>query len=195
MYVNNYFTIMLLSMKDMNTRSIVIINRLLYYFIFIICMSLFMLNESVAQDSTTTSGLSLSEIEASGTYMPSGPPSGKPERIAAGKSCIVNLVQSYNISGTLTGTMEFNYRILVKGSCGSPAGTFDEEWIAYGTFKGKCNGVDASGNISYTANVKAGGNVDGQIDFGQGLEGSLLVYGSFKDGKLSYKGKLICEKH
>jgi hypothetical protein len=194
-YVNNNFTIMLLSMKDMNTRSIVIINKLLYYFIFIICMSLFMLNESVAQDSTTTSGLSSREIEASGTFMPSGPPSGKPERIAAGKSCIVNLVQSYNISGTLTGTIELNYRILVKGPCGSPPGTFDEEWIAYGTFKGKFIDVDVSGNMSYTATVKAGGNVDGQIVLGQELEGNLQVYGNFKDEKLSYNGKIRCAKH
>ena len=160
-----------------------------------ICISLSLINKSAAQDSTTTPGKPTNDIEASGVFMPSDPPVEKPERIAAGKSCIINLVQPYNITGTLTGTMEFNYRILVKGPCGSPAGTFDEEWIAYGTFKGKCNGVDASGNISYTANVKAGGNVDGQIDFGQGLEGSLLVYGSFKDGKLSYKGTLKFVKH
>ena len=171
------------------------IKNSILYSVLGVCISLLIINESAAQDSITTSGESTNDIEASGIFKSSGPPSGKPERIAAGKSCIVNLVQSYNISGTLTGTVELNYRILVKGPCGSPPGIFDEEWIAYGTFKGKVNGVDASGNISYTANVKAGGEVDGHIDLGQGLEGNLRVYGNFKDGKLSYKGKVRCVKH
>jgi hypothetical protein len=42
--------------------------------------------------------------------------------------------------------------------------------------------------MSYTAKVKAGGEVNGIIVLGQGLEGELHVYGSFSDGKLSYKG-------
>jgi len=155
-----------------------------------ICISLLMINESAAQDSTTTPGKPTNDIEASGVFMPSDPPVEKPERIAAGKSCIINLVQPYNISGTLTGKVEFNYRILVKGPCGSPPGTFDEEWIAYGTFTGKVNGADVSGKMSYTANVKAGGNVDGQIVLGQGLEGELHVSGNFGNGKLSYEGMI-----
>lgn len=141
-------------------------------------------------DSSTISKDMTDEIEASGVLIPSGPPREKPERISAGKGCIVNLIQPYNISGTLTGTMELNYRILVKGPCGSPAGTFDKEWIAYGIFSGLVNDKKASGNMSYVANVKAGGQVDGQVVFGHGLVGKLHVYGNFSDGKLSYKGYL-----
>ena len=77
---------------------------------------------------------------------------------------------------------------MVKGPCGSPPGTFDEEWIAYGKFTGKIKGTPASGNRSYTAKVKAGGGVNGRIVLGQGLEGELQVYGNFENGKLSYKG-------
>jgi cytoskeletal protein CcmA (bactofilin family) len=141
-------------------------------------------------DSTTISEEVADGIEASGMLTPSGPPEKKPERITAGKSCIVNLVQPYNISGTLAGTVESNYRILVKGPCGSLPGTFDEEWITYGTFKGTVNGTAESCNISYTANVNASGEVNGQIVFGQRLKGKLHVYGNFSDGSLSYAGLL-----
>ena len=44
--------------------------------------------------------------------------------------------------------------------------------------------------MSYTAKVKAGGEVNGIIVLGQGFEGKLHVYGSFSDRKLSYKGLL-----
>jgi hypothetical protein len=157
------------------------------YFILIIGMSLLLMNINPAQDSISTSVIQ-NGIEASGTFSPSSPPKKKPERIEAGKSCIIDLIESYTISGTLSGKMEFNYRILVKGPCGSPPGTFDEEWIAYGKFNGKIKGSPISGNMSYTAKVKAGGEVNGIIVLGQGLEGELHVYGSFSDGKLSYKG-------
>jgi steroid delta-isomerase-like uncharacterized protein len=143
-----------------------------------------------ARDTTAESEDVNGGVEASGSIAPSGSPQKKPERISAGKSCIVNLIQPYKVSGTLTGTVEFNYRILVKGPCGSPPGTFDEEWIAYGTFSGTVKGTAASGNMSYVASVKAGGKVDGQIMLGQGLEGKLQVYGNFSDGSLSYKGVL-----
>lgn len=159
------------------------------YFTLIIGMSLLMMNIILAQDSTSAPDMP-DGIEAVGEFFPSGPPPKKPKRIEAGKSCIVDLIQSYTISGTLSGTIEFNYRILVKGSCGSPPGTFDEEWIAYGKFKGKFNSTSVSGMMSYTANVKAGGEVNGIIVLGQGLEGELQVHGKFKDGKLSYKGMI-----
>jgi len=42
--------------------------------------------------------------------------------------------------------------------------------------------------MSYTATVKEGGEVNGSIVFGQGLEGELHVHGNFKDEKLTYKG-------
>jgi quercetin dioxygenase-like cupin family protein len=126
----------------------------------------------------------------SGVLKPTGPPSRRPIRTEAGESCIVDLTQSYTISGSISGTVVFNYRILVKGPCGSPLGTYDEEWIAFGEFDGKANDTIASGNMSYVATVKAGGAVDGQIVIGQGIEGELHVSGNFNDGKLSYKGLL-----
>jgi len=130
------------------------------------------------------------ENEASGIFIPAGPPSEPPMRIEAGQSCIVDLKQSYTISGTLTGNMEIDYRILVEGPCGSPPGTFDEEWIAYGEFSGSVNKSAVNGNLSYTAKVKASGDVEGQMVFGHGLQGKLLISGNFGDGKLFYRGQL-----
>ncbi len=158
------------------------------YFTLIIVIGLLMINISLAQDSTFVMNIQ-ETIEATGQFSPVGPPKN-PKKIEAGKICIVDLIESYSISGTLSGKMEFNYRILVKGPRGSPPGTFDEEWIAYGKFDGKLNNNSASGIMSYTATVKAGGEVNGSIVFGQVLEGELHVHGNFKDGKLSYKGMI-----
>jgi hypothetical protein len=158
------------------------------YFFLAVGMSLLISNVITAQDSTSSMDTK-GGFEAAGEFSPSGPPK-KPERIEVGKSCIIDFIQSYIISGTLSGKMEFNYRILVKGPCGSPPGTFDEEWIAYGKFSGSINNTPASGNMSYTAKVQAGGEVNGIIVLGQGLEGELHVYGNFNEGKLSYKGLL-----
>jgi len=129
-------------------------------------------------------------IQVSGTMAPKGPPAKAPVRTDAGESCIVDLKQGYSISGTLYGRMEIDFRILVAGPCGPPAGTFDEQWIAHGTFTGTMNGTDASGNLTYTAQVKAGGDVEGQIIFGHGLDGELNIRGNFSDGILSYHGWL-----
>lgn len=159
------------------------------YFGLIVGVSLIMMNIGPVKDSTAAMDMK-NGIEAEGEFFPSGPPQKKPERIEAGKNCIVDLTQSYTISGTLSGIIEFNYRILVKGPCGSTPGTFDEEWIAYGKFTGNVNGIVTFGNMSYTAEVKAGGEVNGRIVLGQGLEGELQVNGNFKDGKLSYKGQI-----
>jgi hypothetical protein len=159
------------------------------YFTLIIGVSLLIMNINLAQDSTIALEMQ-NGIEASGTFSPSGPPQKKPDRIEAGKSCIIDLIQSYIISGTLSGKIEFNYRLLVKGPCGLPPGTFDEEWIAYGKFTGNVNDTTGSGNMSYTVKVKAGGEVNGIIVLGQGLNGELKVHGNFKDGKLSYKGQI-----
>lgn len=142
------------------------------------------------QDLADQPVASVQENEVSGMFTPTGPPSVPPVRIEAGQSCIVDLKQSYNISGTLTGNLEIDYRILVEGPCGSPPGTFDEEWIAYGKFSGSVNGSAANGNLSYTAQVKAGGDVEGQMVFGRGLEGRLLISGNFGDGKLFYRGQV-----
>lgn len=44
-------------------------------------------------------------MEALGTFAPVGRPSEKRMRIDAGASCVVDLKQSYSISGTLTGSL------------------------------------------------------------------------------------------
>jgi len=126
--------------------------------------------------------------EASGSFTPTGPPSELPVKIEVGTSCLVELKQSYSISGTLSGTMMIDYRILVYGPCGVSPGTFDEDWIAHGTFTGTANGSAVSGKLSYVARVQAGGNVEGRVSLGQGLEGELQVRGNFSDGSLAYTG-------
>ena len=127
-------------------------------------------------------------IEASGSFTPTGAPPQPPVKIEVGKSCLVDLKQSYSISGTLSGIMMIDYRILVYGPCGVPPGTFDEDWIAHGTFTGTANGSAVSGKLSYVAKVQAGGNVEGRISLGQGLRGELQVRGNFSDGSLAYTG-------
>ena len=138
---------------------------------------------SVAQD---TAG----EARTSGTFSPSGPPLRAPTRVDAGGSCVVDLTQSYSVEGSLSGSLVVDYRILVAGGCGAPIGTFDEEWIAHGTFSGTLDGAPASGRFSYTARVKAGGEVEGRMVFGQGLKGTLRIHGNFGDGSLSYDGQV-----
>ncbi len=128
-------------------------------------------------------------VEVSGTFLPPGPPPEIPVRIDVGQECIVDLRQLYTVSGTLSGTMELTYRIIVYGPCGSPPGTFEEDWIAYGTFTGRLNDSPASGRLTYVAKVAAGGDVDGIIQFGQGLDGELEVHGNFS-GSMGYTGDL-----
>ena len=130
------------------------------------------------------------ELEASGTFSPAGPPLGKPVRNEIGESCIVEVKQAYNITGTLTGKLEIDFRILVYGPCTEPPGTYKEEWIAFGSFSGTVDGSPGFGKFTYTADVKAGGEVDGKMIFGDGIEGELVVNGNFKDRKLSYNGEI-----
>ena len=137
-----------------------------------------------------TTGNETNRIAASGTFAPAGPPIAPPVRTAAGGRCIVDIKQPYTISGALSGTLEIDYRILVDGPCGPPAGTFDENWIAFGKFSGAVNGQNASAKFTYVAHVKAGGDVAGQIKLGEGLVGELGVRGDFGDGHLSYEGWL-----
>jgi hypothetical protein len=129
-------------------------------------------------------------IEAAGTFSPNGPPSEPPLRVEAGGSCIVDLKQAYTITGTLSGSLSIDYRILVAGPCGLPLGTFNENWIAHGTFTGTIGGAEVTARFSYAAQVKAGGEVDGLIVFGPGLQGELQVSGNFSDGRLAYEGRL-----
>lgn len=129
-------------------------------------------------------------VSVSGAIKPDGPPLGAPVRIDAGKSCIIDVRQGYVVDGSLTGSFDIDYRILVAGPCGSPPGTFDEQWIARGVFTGAVNGDAAEARFSYTATVKAGGKVNGRIVFGQGLGGTLRIEGSFAAGELSYSGRV-----
>lgn len=129
--------------------------------------------------------------EVSGRLTPLNPigfPAVPPVRIDAGKSCVVDAKISYVFSGTLSGPVEIDYRILVGGPCGSPPGTFDEEWIARGTFTGVVNETATSADFSYTAQIGVGGDVDGRIVLGRGLNGELRIHGNFRDGELSYNG-------
>jgi len=122
-----------------------------------------------------------------------GAPVGAPVRVEAGPACIVDLVQRYALDGGLSGGMEINFRILVHGPCGSPAGTFDEEWIAHGMFAGTLKGDSASGTFVYTADVRDGGQVRGRLAFGSGLDGELTVRGRLSDGSLAYAGAVEVE--
>ncbi len=150
--------------------------------------ALFISDYSSTKELNNMTSKTMSNKEAMGTFSPNGPPFEPPIKFEVGKDCIVDLVQTYSVIGTLSGTFKIDYRILVFGPCGVPPGTYDEEWIAHGTFDGKINEISVSGNLSYLAKVEAGGQVDGHIIFGQGLSGELKVQGNFKDGKLSYTG-------
>lgn len=128
--------------------------------------------------------------EASGTFSPAGPPRDAPVRVAAGPSCIVDLAQTYAVEGSLEGRMVIDFRILVRGPCGAPPGTYEEEWIAHGTFEGTFAGDSVTASLAYTAAVREGGVVDGVLAFGDGLTGELAVDGRFAEGVLRYDGDL-----
>lgn len=127
---------------------------------------------------------------ALGTFSPAGPPIGAPVRVAAGPTCIVDLIQPYTVAGSLVGRMEVDFRILVRGPCGAPPGTYEEEWIAHGTFAGTFQGNSVSATLFYTAEVDAGGEVQGVLEFGEGLSGALAVEGRFSEGRMRYAGDL-----
>ena len=133
-------------------------------------------------------------IQAIGTLEPDGPPQQPPVRVDAGDGCVVDVRQTYNVKGTLSGSFDIDFRIMVHGPCGHPIGTFAEEWIARGTFEGSVSGTGASARFTYSATVKAGGEVRGQIVLGQGLNGNLRVRGNFSDGQLAYDGLLTIFK-
>lgn len=134
--------------------------------------------------------LDMTETEVEGVLIPAGPPLEKTVKTDTGEFCIIELKQPYKISGTLSGGLEIDYRILVYGPYGEPPGTYNEEWIAFGSFSGTVDDTPAGGKFTYTARVKVGGDVEGIIVFGQGIKGELIIKGNFKDGKLSYNGHL-----
>jgi len=123
-----------------------------------------------------------------GALAPAGPPLAPPVRIAAGRRCIVDLVQAYEVTGDLAGRFEIDFRILVDGPCGKPPGTFSEQWIAHGSFSGSLREAPVSARLSYFGTGRVGGEVEAQMVFDQGMEGELRVRGNFGDGKLSYRG-------
>jgi hypothetical protein len=133
-------------------------------------------------------GMGQERVELSGTFSPAGPPVDAPERVDAGPTCIVDLSQRYEVEGDLAGRMDVDYRILVHGPCGAGAGTYDEEWIAHGTFDGNLDREHVSGNFVYTADVRSGGEVRGRMVFGGGIEGTFTILGTFSDQRLSYSG-------
>lgn len=126
-----------------------------------------------------------SASELSGTLQPSGPPV-EPVRRQVGSACVVDLVQGYDLKGSLVGKMKIDYRIFVAGDCTQPPGTFDENWIAYGTYAVRIGNAKATGALIYLAAVKAGGRVQGTLTLDGGLPAQLEVVGNFKDGYLSY---------
>lgn len=135
---------------------------------------------------------------AQGTFAPAGPPMEPPRRVAAGGNCVIDLRQRYAASGSLSGSFEIDYRILTYGPCpaGPPApGTYDETWVARGTFSGTFGGRPASADFTYTADVKRGGAVRGSIDLGGELSGKLTVTGNFAEGSLSYAGDVSRGEH
>lgn len=101
------------------------------------------------------------------------------------------------MTGTLGGSAEIDYRILTYGPCpASPPspGTYDERWIAHGTFAGTFDGRDAVADFTYTADVHRGGAVDGRILMGGGLTGELTVTGNMAGLGLSYDGELTATR-
>lgn len=127
---------------------------------------------------------------ASGTFAPVGPPTRGVVRTPAGDACIVDLLQAYEIQGSLAGTLEIDYRIYVDGPCGSPQGTFSESWIAHGRFTGTAGGDAAAADFWYLADVAEGGVVTGSMGFSGDVSGELSVAGQFSDRRLSYRGPL-----
>lgn len=131
-------------------------------------------------------------MDVSGTFSPVGPPVDTPVRVDAGPTptCIVDLNQRYEVEGDLTGRMEVDFRILVRGPCGTPAGTYDEEWIAHGVFEGNVSREHVFGSFVYTADVRSGGEVRGRMVFGGEMEGAPTILGKFSERKLSYSGNV-----
>lgn len=146
-------------------------------------------SDGLAQDPMQAPGLTQ---DAVGIFSPAGPPGGMPARVEAGSSCVIDLTQLYDVSGTLSGTFEIDYRIIVYGPCEVPPvlGKYEEEWIAHGTFSGTMDGTAASATLRYTAHVEIGGRVEGDMNLADGLWGRLEIRGSFGDGQLAYAGRL-----
>ena len=128
-------------------------------------------------------------VESSGRFIPNSPPTNV-VRTEVGNNCIVDLDQSYDLSGTLVGSMKINFRIVIHGPCGSPPGTFYEEWIAHGEYSAMTSNLTLQGPLVYLATVEADGKVSGEIRLSGAAHGTLIVSGSFQDGFMEYSGRL-----
>lgn len=126
-------------------------------------------------------------VAVSGVIIPQGPPSRTPVRLDAGAGCVVDVAQDYSLQGDLEGSLSIDFRILVHGPCGSPPGTFDEEWIAHGESAGTVMGQSYSTLLTYVAGVEDG-DILGVIVFGPGLAGRLEIVGRFEQRRLRYSG-------
>lgn len=112
-------------------------------------------------------------------------------RTEIGSVCIVDLDQGYDLSGTLSGSMKINFRIIIDGPCGSPPGTFNEEWIAHGDYSATISNLAVQGSLVYIATVEDGGSVSGELRLVGGATGTLVVTGDFRDGFMEYSGSLL----
>jgi hypothetical protein len=142
---------------------------------------------ALADPAEAQSEADVDSVLVSGMIVPSGPPQGAPVRMDAGGSCIVDVTQRYDVAGSIRGSLEVDFRILVHGPCGSPPGTFDEEWIALGELRGRWEGGSISTRLAYKAEVR-GGAVEGNIVLGPGASGQLKIRGTFAEGRLAYTG-------
>lgn len=126
-----------------------------------------------------------SQSTLSGTFRPSTPPEN-PTRRTVGSGCVVDLKQAYALDGSLVGKMVVDFRIFVAGDCTRPPGTFDEHWIAYGTYTVRVRETEYTGALIYLATAKAGGKVEGTLTLGGELPAELEVAGNFSDGYMRY---------
>ena len=144
---------------------------------------------------TLTAGITVAtepeNMSVAGSFSPAGPPE-EPSRHQIGDACIVDLHQPYVLHGSLEGEMRIDFRIYVAGPCGSPPGTYDEHWIAYGSYSVRAQQREGlSGTLLYLADVSAGGDVDGRLTLAEDLQGSLVVRGNFEKRQMSYHGDVV----
>ena len=142
---------------------------------------------SEAHDPIGGTGGTMQRTEVSGTMDREGYPKTPLDKENAGGGCIVDVTQEHSVSGSMSGTLEIDYRLLIAGSCESQAEMDDQEWIAHGVFEGMVDDSSRAASFSYVGEVKDGGNLEGTIVFSGGLVVELRIMGSFCDAPLCYR--------